>query len=208
MPPRPKLTKEAIVEAAFTHVRRSGWDGLTARYLAERLNTSTKPIYFHFDSMKTIEEMVVKRAMDVVLAYISTSRSGDPWIDQAVGVVLFALEEKHLFRAIFDEKQVAVRRKYSAGIWQLGAKQLAGYPLFEGLSENQVEMIRRARWLFTHGLASLMNISNWPWRKEREPLLVEIVQRLSRAVYNEFKEDPDPLLSGKHFQYPSEPEKG
>jgi len=199
MPPKPKLNKNDIVNLAFEHVRRHGWQGLTARHLAEMLNVSTKPIYFHFDAMAGVEEEVVSKALDLVLDYTRVSRSGDPWVDQAVGVVLFALEEKHLFRAIFDAKHVAVRKKYSVKVWDEGRKQLSGYALFQGLTDQQVEMIRRARWVITHGLASLLNISNWPWQQESEALLVQLIQRLSRAVYNEFKDDPDILLSREYL---------
>jgi len=195
MPPRPKLKKEAIVAVAFDHVRRYGWAGLTARYLSERLGTSTKPIYFHFRSMHEIESAVTQKAMDRVLAYTATPRSGDAWIDQALGVVMFAIEEKHLFRAIFDERHVSVRKKYSSRIWRAGEAQLAGYPPFAGLAEHQIEVVRRARWVFTHGLASLMSISNWPWEAAHESLLVELIGRISRAVLNEFKEYPGLMFS-------------
>ena len=187
MAPKPKLRKGDIVNIAFDHVRQHGWEGLTARYLAEKLNSSTKPIYFHFGSMKEIEEMVVKKAMDLILEYMTVPRTDDPWMDQAVGVVMFAVEEKYLFRSIFDEKHVGVRKKYSACVWRAGEEGLVGYPPFKGLSGSQVEMIRRARWIFTHGLASLLNISNWPL--ENETHLSQMIERISWAIYNEFKDD-------------------
>ena len=96
MPPKPKLIKADIIDFAFNGVRAHGWEGLTARYLAENLQTSTKPIYFHFKSMFDLEDAVVERAMERILAYATEPRTGDPWIDSAVGVVMFAIEEKHV----------------------------------------------------------------------------------------------------------------
>ena len=206
MPPKPKLTKDDITDAAFNHVRKNGWKGLTARSLAEDLNTSTKPIYFYFNSMTELEEMVVKMIMDKILIYTTANRTGDTWIDQGMGVVLFAIEEKHLFRAIFDDKHVEARKKFSIHVWATVKKDIEDYPLFKGLGENQVEMIRRARWVYIHGLASLMNISNWPWTKENVPLLAHMIKRVSHAIYNEFKNDPDELLSKDHFRNPTETE--
>jgi len=201
MPPKPKLRKDDIVEIAFDHVRKYGWEGLTARYLAEKLNTSTKPIYFHFSSMKEIEEAVVKNAMDLILKYTTTSRTGDPWIDHSVGVVMFAVEEKHLFRSIFDEKHVEVRKKHSVQVWSTGEESLTDHPLFKDLNDHQIEIIRRVRWIFTHGLASLLNISNWQF--EGEERLIQAIERISRAVYNEFKNDPDILMDKISFQKPT-----
>ena len=198
MPPKPKLRKDDIVKIAFDHVRKNGWEGLTARYLAEKLNSSTKPIYFHFTSMKQIEEAVVKKAMALILEYTTTSRTGDPWIDQAVGVVMFAVEEKYLFRSIFDEKHVEVQKKHRVQVWSAVGECLADHPLFKDLNTHQVEIVRRARWIFTHGLASLLNISSWPFAGEER--LIQAIQRVSRAVYNEFKNDPDILIDHLSFQ--------
>ena len=205
MPPKPKLKKEEIVKIAFDHVRKNGWNGLTARNLAEKLNSSTKTIYFHFNSMKEVEEAVVKKAMDLILSYTTTSRSGDPWIDHAVGVVMFAVEEKYLFRSIFDEKHVEARKKHSVQVWRSGEKYLVGHPLFKDLNDHQVEIIRRVRWIFTHGLASLLNISNWPF--DGEERLIQAIKRVSRAVYREFKGDSDILIDHLSFQIPA-PKKG
>lgn len=200
MPPKPKLKKSQITKIAFDHVRKHGWEGLTARYLAEKLNSSTKPIYFHFGSMNEIEEMVVKKAMDLILDYMTTSRTGDPWIDQAVGVVMFAVEEKHLFRSIFDEKHVGVRKKHSTHVWSAGEESLVDYPPFKKLSASQVEMVRRARWIFTHGLASLLNISNWPL--ENEAHLTQMIERISWALYNEFKDDREIFIGSLPSEKP------
>ena len=45
MPPKPKFTKEDIVEAAFNIVREQGWEALTQRSIAQKLNASIGPIY-------------------------------------------------------------------------------------------------------------------------------------------------------------------
>ncbi len=103
MPPKPKLTKDDIINVAFTHVRKHGWEGLTARFISEQLNTSTKPIYFHFPSMQAIEEIIVKKALDIIHGYTAFTSTNDPWLDQALKVVMFAVEEKHLWRAMNDE---------------------------------------------------------------------------------------------------------
>ena len=203
MPPKPKLIKADIIDFAFNHVRAHGWEGLTARYLAENLQTSTKPIYFHFKSMFDLEDAVVERAMERILAYATEPRTGDPWIDSAVGVVMFAIEEKHLWRCINDEKHVPLRRKYGVHVWQTLGEALADYPPFQDLTQNQIEMIRRARWIFIHGLAGLLNNAEWPFSGYEQ--LVYTVKRISEAFYNEFKDDPE-ITIGKPLEPDTAPE--
>ena len=100
MPPKVKFEREHIINAAFNIVRKHGWQGLSARTLAEQLNSSTRPIYTHLKSMKDLEYEVVKKAMALLEEYINQPRTGDMWTDQGLGSVLFAKHEKELFKAI------------------------------------------------------------------------------------------------------------
>ena len=48
MAPKPKITKERIVEAAFHIARESGAEQLNARRIAQALHCSTQPVLYHF----------------------------------------------------------------------------------------------------------------------------------------------------------------
>lgn len=54
MPPKPKITREMVVEAAFEIARESGRENINARTAAKKLDCSTQPVMYHFD---TIEEL-------------------------------------------------------------------------------------------------------------------------------------------------------
>ncbi len=192
MPPKPKLTKDDILNVAYDHVRKHGWEGLTARYISEKLNTSAKPIYFHFSSMNAIEEMVVKKIMGTIRDFTAFPKTGDAWIDQAMKVVMFAVEEKHLWRAMNDERHVPFRQKHSKGLWASLGQELADYPAFQGISETKIKTIRQARWIFTHGYASLMN--NLEWYEHREDEIIQTLTRVSKAICIELKKDPEIVI--------------
>ena len=51
MPPKPKYTKEEIVNAAFELTREKGIDMVAAREVGKRLNTSPSPIFTVWNSM-------------------------------------------------------------------------------------------------------------------------------------------------------------
>ena len=46
MPPKAKITREMIVDAAFAIAREAGAETINARTVAERLKCSTQPVLF------------------------------------------------------------------------------------------------------------------------------------------------------------------
>lgn len=104
MPPKAKITKNMVVDAAFEVVREEGAENINARTVAKKLNCSTQPVMYHF---ATIEEL--KRAV-----YAKTDRYHTEYLmnisEQTKGVMLgiglnyirFAIKEPHLFRFLFQ----------------------------------------------------------------------------------------------------------
>jgi len=185
MPPKFKFTRDDIVDAAFTIVRRNGWSALTTRAVADVLGASARPIYSFFKSVSELEREIVKKAVDLLQGYMIRKRTGDPWIDHGIGYVLFALEEKALFRAVNDEGHIALFKRYGDILWENLTTALEDYPLFQGLGEDQVFQIQLHRWLHCHGLA--FSVSNPPpdtWTREK---IVAAVQEGSQALYHGLK---------------------
>ena len=181
MPPKVKFEKESIVDAAYEIVRKNGWQDLSARSIAEELKSSTRPIYSHLKSMNSLEEEVVKKAMELLEEYIRTPRTGDKWLDQGYGYVLFAKREKYLFKAIFDEKHNHFYKRFSAEIFTKLGEDLSDDPDFKVLSEEHQTNMRKVRWVYVHGLASLLaNSFEFDEYKTEEELshLIKIVDTL------------------------------
>lgn len=182
MPPKFKFTRDELVAAAFAIVRRNGWAALTTRSLAAALGASARPIYSFFASMSELEEAVVRKAVDLLSVYMTRKRTGDPWHDHGIGYVLFAMEEKALFRAVNDERHIAQFKRYGDVIWENLTASLSDYPPFRGLTAEQVYRIQLNRWLFAHGLA--FSASNPPpdtWTREN---VAAAVQEGSQAIYD------------------------
>ena len=160
MPPKTRFSREDIVEAAFRVVRKHGWAGLSARSIAQDLDSSTQPIYSHIKSMKNLEEEIVKKTYELLFDYGTKVRTGDPWVDVGVGYVLFAKEEKQLFRCLGDERLAPLLKKYREQTFASVTKTLSDYPPFQELSKEQIHKIRRLGFIFAHGLAVLANRSH------------------------------------------------
>ena len=63
MPPKPKFTKEEIVQAALGIVSQKGVEALTAKELGDALGSSARPIFTVFNSMKEVQDEVRAAAM-------------------------------------------------------------------------------------------------------------------------------------------------
>ena len=61
MPPKPKCTKEEVIQAAFVIARERGIEAVAARELGKRLGTSATPIFTLFKNMKEVGESYVKQ---------------------------------------------------------------------------------------------------------------------------------------------------
>ncbi len=70
MPPKPKITKEMIVDTAFNIVQKEGADKVTARSISEQLNCSTQPVLYYFSTVEDIKKAIYKKADEYHSAYI------------------------------------------------------------------------------------------------------------------------------------------
>ena len=196
MAPKQQFNRNDIIEASFNFVRKHGWEGLSARAIANELNSSTRPIYDYLDSMKNIEAEVVKKALANFVAYLSRERTGDKWLDQALGYVLFAQEEKHLFRCINDEKHIRMQKQFAKEHWAALGEQLSDDERFSKLPEKIKNRIRLARWIFVHGLAFLVNSGWYKLSESDDPAfsenldikLTSFLGKANHGLYEEFND--------------------
>ena len=194
MPPKQKFTRVDVVEAAFNLVRKHGWDGLSARSIAQELNSSTQPIYSHVRSIDEIKEEVVKKIYELLFSYGTTKRTGDPWVNVGLGYVLFAKEEKQLFRCLGDEEQMPLFKKYADKTFASVTETLSDYPPFQGLSKEQIYKIRKLGFIFAFGLAVLINrslVTDIPDEKEITRLLRIADQALLKGFKDYLEEDKE-----------------
>ena len=185
MPPKLKFTKRELIDSAFNLVRYKGWNTLSTRTLASELESSARPIYSFFKSMDDLEEELVKRSYDLLYEYMIRKRTGDLWIDHGIGYVIFAQEEKYLYRGINNEKNIKYFPVYGQRAWDTCTDSLSDYPRFQGLTEEQIYQIQANRLFFAHGLA--FHVSNSPpdvWDGDKIAL---IIQQGSVAIYEGLK---------------------
>lgn len=184
MPPKLRFTREDVFEAAFCVVRKHGWKGLSARSIAQELNSSIQPIYSHVKSIRNLDEEIVRKAYELMRDYGSKVRTRDIWLDQGIGYVLFAKKEKRLFRSLMDERSAPFRKNIRRKSLALTGDKLSNYPPFQGLTKEQRDKIRWIRIIFLYGLATDISASVTILSEKR---ITDLIRQIDKILLTGFK---------------------
>ena len=103
MPPKVKITKKMVADAAFELVKTSGHENLNARTISEYLECSTQPVLYSFKTMDEIREAAYEIADGYHTRYIMPKDTDkNPMLTLGLNYVRFGQEEKNLFRFLFQ----------------------------------------------------------------------------------------------------------
>lgn len=109
MPPKPKFTKEEIINSAYELVRLGGENALTAREVGKSLGTSSSPIFTFFSDMEELKSEVQKKAKSCFDAYMAVAENYNPaYKMRGMQWVKFAREEPMLFNLLFMQKSLKI----------------------------------------------------------------------------------------------------
>lgn len=103
MPPKPRITREMILDAAYAIVCEAGMEQLNARAIADRLDCSTQPVLYHFRHVDDIRQEIYRRADEMHSEFLmQLTGDANPMIQLGLNYILFAVQQKHLFRLLFQ----------------------------------------------------------------------------------------------------------
>ncbi len=157
MPPKLRITREMILQAAYAIAQEQGIEAVSARSIAERLGCSTQPVLYQFAHVEDIRREVYRMADEYQSAYLMhVGEDQNPMIAMGLNYIRFAVEEKMLFRLLFQSDGFGGR-----GIAALlEAPELV--PVLEvfqqeaGLTLPQVKQVFLALTMMVHGWASML----------------------------------------------------
>jgi len=159
MPPKKIFEYGSIIDTAFNIVRSKGKKALSARALANELESSTMPIYSMFSSMKAIEKEIDKKAFELFSEYTHATVTGDCFTDISWGYIRFARDERELFKFMFIDprpKSVSAYKKNKDLILGQLTQQLFKTGDFNDLSESEMARAMEINEVFIHGISSLI----------------------------------------------------
>lgn len=155
MPPRAKVTKEMIVDAAMEIARESGGEAISARTVAGKLGCSTQPVMYHFSTIDSLKRAAYEKADAYHTAYLWNIQGETPMLDIGLNYVRFGAREKNLFRFLFQINAFSdksLTELMEAEELQPILKTLSGEG---GASMAQAKEMFRILFLTVHGYASM-----------------------------------------------------
>lgn len=156
MPPKVKITKEDIINAAVDMVRQNGAQVLNARNLAAYLDCSTQPIFSNFSSMDELRFAVLKKSDELYNNYIKReieSQNYPPYKASGMAYIRFAYEEKELFKLLFmrdrTNEEAVNEIEFSDGMDLVVQEKT-------GLEKNAARLFHFEMWAYVHGIATML----------------------------------------------------
>ena len=158
MPPRARVTREMILDAAFALVRAEGQEALNVRAVARHLGCSTQPVLYAFAAMDELRAAVYERADAFHTASIlpRDAAGEEALLRLGLNYVRFGHEEGRLFRFLFESNQFE-GMDLSGLLRGPGMNELVGV-LAQGLGcgTEEAQKVFLTFFAVAHGLASLL----------------------------------------------------
>ncbi len=155
MPPKAKVTKDMVIDAAVEVARNSGGESISARTVSEKLNCSTQPVMYHFPTIEALKRAAYQKADAYHSAWLLDIHSENAMKDMGLNYIRFGAMEKNLFRFLFQSN--AFSEKTLSEL--IDAEEIQ--PVIQavsreaGVSAEQAKQIFRILFLMVHGYASM-----------------------------------------------------
>ena len=181
MAPKPRVTRDMIVEAAVDVLREAGEEALNARAVARKLNCSTQPVMYQFASMEDLKRAVYERVDRLHTEFLlRPAGEGDPLLEIGLNYIRFAIEEPGLFRFLF---QSGYARETSL-TEMIDSPELT--PVLSAMGEGlgmdgeRTKKVSLTAALFAHGYASI--IANNNLRFDEDTVAADLERAFTGAV--------------------------
>lgn len=187
MPPKTRITKEMIIDAAFDIAREAGAENINARTVAQRLNCSTQPVMYHFTTIEELKKTVYAKADGYHTEFLLNmdeinSEKGRKEMMLVIGLnyIRFAIQEPQLFRFLFQSGFVAGDSLAE----MIDSEELNPviWPMQEAMEMNleQTKKVFLTLFLFVHGYASI--IANNSLEYDEELIAAQLQRAYKGAV--------------------------
>lgn len=182
------ITKEIIVNAAFEIARTEGEECVNARSIAKKIGCTTQPVLYHFSSVMEIKKEVLKKADLMHTEYIMDicGKYDNPMLAIGMQYIRFALEEKHLFRLLFQSNKFASKGFSDLMSGEEISSLITIMSSVSGISEKAMRKIFACIFLPVHGFASLIANNAMIYDEE---YIVGILSEIYRSVISNLKEN-------------------
>ncbi len=174
------FTKEQVVGAALELTREKGFAAVSARALGEKLGTSSRPVFSHFENMAEVQRAIIAAANEVYQDYRrreTASGKYPPYKASGMAYIRFAREERELFKLLFmrDRSGEAIKENPEEmdALIGLVSRQIH-------TDRERAKLFYLEMWVYVHGIATMLVTNYLDWDEE-------LVSRSVTDVYEGLK---------------------
>lgn len=159
MPPKPKITKEMILDTVLKITQETGFETVNARSIAQKLQCSTRPIFTCYENMEELKKEFLEFAFEYYTQYVSDySKSSitKPYLLLPLSYIDFAKKETFLFKHLFINDMKLDMTETNDFYNEIGNEEKA--QLFSdmiGIELTSAKIIFLDLFLYAHGIAVL-----------------------------------------------------
>ena len=168
MPPKIRFTRDNIIQTAFEIAKNEGAENINVRTVSKKLGCSTQPVMYHFKNIEELKDEVYQKADDYHTEYITNIDGNAQDMLKNIGAryIRFAVEEKHLFRFLFQSDNS--QKNSIVDIIESGEEVPFSdlLQLLYGLNEAQSRDVFIQLFMYIHGLASVFANHYLPYDEE------------------------------------------
>ena len=168
MPPKVKITKDMVIDAAFAVARETGAENINARTVSKKLNCSTQPVMYHFSTIEELKKAAYAKADQYHTNYLMETGKLREEITLEIGLnyIRFAMEEPNLFRFLFQSGYA----EENSLLEMMGSEELTPVlSAMQGAAGIGMEQMKEAFLIicmFAHGYASIIANNSWEYDEE------------------------------------------
>ena len=157
MPPKTRITKDMILNAAIEIARQNGFADINARTVSQRLHCSTQPVMYHFSTIDSLKRAAFARVDQLHGEYLmNVPPEQDPILGIGLNYIRYAVEEPQLFRFLFQSGYAEENNLLEMIDSEELKPVLAVMQEGAGLSMKQTRDVFLTVALFAHGYASMI----------------------------------------------------
>lgn len=187
MPPKAKINREMIIDAAYEIVRASGEENINARNIAAKLGCSTQPVLYAFKTMDEIRGRVYRKADEYHSEYLMRANGTEKNPELCIwkNYIRFGISERNLFRFLFQSNAFSGRMQGLVDDERL-------VPVIQAMGSRTGMGTADAKKLFAcifypvHGIASLLANNSMEYDEDE---LETVINTIIRGVLKELEND-------------------
>lgn len=159
MPPKPRITKDMILNTVLEITRETGFEAINARGIASKLQCSTRPIFTCYENMEELKKDFLDFAFEYYNQYVADYgkyKNINPCLFLPLSYIEFAKEETNLFKLLFISDMDLDMTEANDFYKELANEEKAkAFSKIVGVPSERGKIIFLDLFLYTHGIAVL-----------------------------------------------------